>query len=329
MPAKRSGAATNLRLGAHQNQITSITNNPLVPKNIIRSKSAKPASKNEIVKKTSAPTNVFEVSPSQKESYAPKEILTTIKDYPAEKLPLTTMIESRASLPNNKLKDIVVSPEKQGDTSNKKLAEKLKIKPPRRKNQLAFTAVAGLESSSSRLNNFGGATSVYGFGFQYNLADKWIVRAALTAGKKVYSGKDGDYHPPSGNWATNIKFQNIEADCKVWEVPLSVGYKTGRIKKGTLYAILGTSFYFMKSEVYQFYFKNQNGNDTTRTARFTNKSNHYFTSLNASLIAEKKLSNNLSLQAEPYFKIPLSGIGFGKIRVYNIGLVASLKIKLL
>ena len=80
------------------------------------------------------------------------------------------------------------------------------------------------------------------------------------------------------------------------------------------YVTAGTSAYFMKKEDYQFYFKGQSGNDTTRGASFTNNSNHLFSSVNLSAGIEQKVNSKLSITSEPQIKIPVSGIGFGKIK---------------
>ena len=84
----------------------------------------------------------------------------------------------------------------------------------------------------------------------------------------------------------------------------------------------------MKQEDYQFYFKGQSGNDTTRAAGFKNNSNHYFSSINLSAGIEQKVNARVSITAEPQIKIPVRGIGFGKIKLDGIGMLLSVKIKL-
>ncbi len=185
-----------------------------------------------------------------------------------------------------------------------------------------------MEASGTRINTPGKLTPVYGFGFQYSIGGKILVRTGLNVVKKIYSGQDGDYHAPPGSWAFNITFDNIEANCKVLEIPLSVAYKIKEYKKSGLYISVGSSSYFMKREDYQFYFKGQNGNDTTRSAHFINNSDHYFSSLNFSAVAEKRINNKFSLLAEPFVKLPLSGIGFGKVRIYNIGVLITAKFQI-
>ena len=195
------------------------------------------------------------------------------------------------------------------------------------KNNFYFTLTSGLESSGTGINNLGAVKPVYGAGLQYS-SGKLFVRTGVLVTKKIYAAKDKDYNRKAGTWMSNVKFDNINANCKVVEVPLTVGYQISSNKKTNVYVAVGSSSYFMKKEDYQFYFKGQTGNDTTRAASFKNNSNHYFSSISFSAGIEQKVTRKLSITAEPQIKIPVSGIGFGKIKLYGIGMLLSAKIKL-
>jgi hypothetical protein len=209
-----------------------------------------------------------------------------------------------------------------------KINQKNTLKNPGQKNHLAITLTTGLETSGTRITAPGRLTPLYGFGVQYLVGKKIIIRTGLNVVKKIYYGRDGDYNAPPGSWAFNVTFRRIEANCKILEIPLSVAYKIKTYKKGSFFASIGSSSYIMKREDYQFYFKGQTGNDTTRSANFINNSEHYFSSLNFSAIAEKKFSNTFSLQAEPLLKVPVTGIGFGKVNIYNMGILLTAKFQL-
>ena len=196
------------------------------------------------------------------------------------------------------------------------------------KNNFYLTLSTGLEANGTRLRSSGTTTPVYGAGLQYTTGKRLFVRAGVLITKKLYEAKDKDYTRKSGTWMSNVTFENIVAKCKVVEIPIAIGYKLIHNKKTTIYATAGTSAYFMKKEDYQFYFKSMSGNDTTRNAHFTNNSNHLFSSVNLSAGIEQKINNKLSITAEPIIKIPISGIGFGKVKLYSAGVVISAKIKL-
>jgi hypothetical protein len=194
-------------------------------------------------------------------------------------------------------------------------------------NNFYLTLTSGVEANGTSLSNLGAATPVYGAGVQY-ARGKIFIRTGVMVTKKLYAAKDKDYTRKAGTWMSIVTFDNIDANCKVIEIPVSVGYTIISKKKTSAYITAGTSAYFMKKEDYQFYFKNQSGNDTTRNANFTNNSSHYLSSINLSAGIEKKISNRLSITAEPTIKIPVSGIGFGKIKLYGAGVLVTAKIRL-
>lgn len=198
-----------------------------------------------------------------------------------------------------------------------------------KKNELSLMAISGWQTNGTRLAALGTIQPVYGIGLQYTFGEKWAMRVSIMQQQKNYIARNEDYHATAGSWASGVVFKNIKADCSVIEIPLSVAFKVKTFKTGRLFVSVGSSTYFMKREQYQFYFKGPSGNDTTRTATFVNNSQHYFSSINLSAIAEKNISSRFSIQAEPFFQLPINGIGVGKIKLYNMGvlLTARLKIK--
>lgn len=190
-----------------------------------------------------------------------------------------------------------------------------------------FTLTTGLEANGTSLNNAGALKPVYGAGLQYSLG-KLFLRTGVLFTKKVYAAKDKDYNRKTGTWMSIVTFDKIDANCKVVEVPVSIGYKLSSNKTRNTYVTAGTSAYFMKKEDYQFYFKNPSGSDTTRGASFTNNSNHFFSSINLSAGIEQKVTSRFSITAEPTISIPLSGIGFGKVKLYSAGLLVTVKVRL-
>ena len=272
---------------------------------------AETGSDNEIPPNILSPENEYSI---EKKLLGDMFLHSTLK---AEKqMPVTTIVKPILPLADSLVHPAVAVNQKAGKnkTANK--------------NQLAFTITTGLEASGTRINRLGKLTTVYGFGIQYSMGKKIMLRTGLHVVKKIYAAQDGDYKAPPGSWASNVTFKNIQANCTVLEIPFSLAYKIKGYKKGNLYTSIGSSSYFMKKEDYQFYFKGQSGNDTTRSAHFANNSNHLFSSLNFSVLAEKKINNKFSLLAEPFIKLPLSGIGFGKVKLYNTGILLTAKFKL-
>lgn len=206
---------------------------------------------------------------------------------------------------------------------------KNKISKPKVKNSFAFLLNTGIEGSGTQFNKVGNGTSFFGFGLQYGFGKNFSIRAGIQSARKKYNARDEDYNPPPRNWAANVTFKSIFADCKVYEIPVSINYKVANLKKTMINLSFGTSSYFMKREEYNFRYKTPSGNDTTRVAVFNNKSQHLASTLNFSIFAERKINNRLSLFVEPFIKVPVDGIGFGQTKIYNAGFATTLKFNLI
>ena len=56
-----------------------------------------------------------------------------------------------------------------------------------------------------------------------------------------------------------------------------------------------------------------------------NADNYWFSVLNLSVGYERVISKRLSIQAEPYLKVPLTGLGAGSMKMGSYGMFFSLK----
>ena len=202
---------------------------------------------------------------------------------------------------------------------------KNKISKPKAKNSFAILLNTGIEASGTQFKKVGNATTFAGLGFQYGFGKNFSIRAGIQSARKKYSARDEDYNPPPRNWAANVTLNSIFADCKVYEIPVSLSYKIANLKKTTINLSVGSSSYFMKREEYKFNYKTPSGNDTTRVAVFNNNSEHLASTINFSMFLERKISNRLAFFVEPFIKVPVDGIGFGQTKIYNAGFATALK----
>jgi hypothetical protein len=77
----------------------------------------------------------------------------------------------------------------------------------------------------------------------------------------------------------------------------------------------------MKNEVYNYYYK-YTPTSLTITKKWTirDQNNHYFSILTISAGYQRKIGNHISLTDEPYIKLPLIGVGFGKVKLNSGGI---------
>ena len=86
------------------------------------------------------------------------------------------------------------------------------------------------------------------------------------------------------------------------------------------------SFFIRKDEKYDYQYKTAYGPYTHKT-EIKDKNKHYFAVLTLSGGYQYQLNKRISLQAEPYVKLPLAGVGEGKIKLNSAGILFTATVK--
>lgn len=193
---------------------------------------------------------------------------------------------------------------------------------------LFFTASAGPDFSTVGLHNAGKVELAYGAGIGYRISDKFSIRTGFYSARKVYTADPEDYDPPYNVSQYYPNLKSIEANCKVYEIPVSVDYTISSNKRANWFVSGGVSSLIMKEEKYDYYFKpNYSPTYVTYSRTINNQNKHYFSQLNISGGYTRNINNNISLRAEPYIKIAMAGVGVGKVNLNSSGVLFSAIIK--
>jgi hypothetical protein len=160
----------------------------------------------------------------------------------------------------------------------------------------------------------------YIFGLQvgYRFSNRWSVNTGVLYTKKFYQakGKDFDYKAP---WP----IEKAEGYCSMWEIPVNVRYDVSFNTKRRWFVSTGLSTYLMNKEYYDIYYSWP----TPYPMDIDSNSNYLFSIWNLSVGLERSLGKHFSIQAEPYLKVPLQGLGTGSIRMDSYGMFFTLKYK--
>ena len=218
----------------------------------------------------------------------------------------------------DKNKDLVKTEEKPAKPADKKKEKKGFA------GNFGITVSAGPDLSFIKLNNTGKVTMTYGAGLSYNIKNRLTVRAGFYASKKIYSASPDQYHTPGGNYPY---LAAVDANCKVYEIPVSIAYNFAQRKKHNWFGNVGLSSFIMKKEDYTYNYKTPAGQSYNYYAEVNNQNKHYFAVLTLSAGYHYELSKRISFQAEPYVKLPLAGIGLGKINLNSSGLLFTVTVK--
>ena len=208
---------------------------------------------------------------------------------------------------------------------NSKAKDKKKNK---KTNSFFVTLSAGPDVSYVGNGKLGTMKLITGGGFGYTIKDRFTIRAGFYSGRKIYTALPGAYNPPAIFYTYYPNLEKVDADCKVYEIPISVNYNFGLRSKQNWFVTAGISSYLMKSETYNYYYKYlPSGPTVSRKRTIDNENKHYFSALTFSAGYLHTINKHISLIVEPYMKVPLSGVGYGKVKLSSAGLLFSLGIK--
>jgi hypothetical protein len=235
-----------------------------------------------------------------------------------------TLVVSAENRPVEKVSEIKNDPL----TVSDKPGSKKKQKSSSFLNNLFFTLSAGPDFSMVGFDNTGKTKLTLGAGIGYQVSDKFSIRTGFYTARKVYAADPDDYNPPEAFWSWYPNLKNIDADCKIYEIPITIDYNFSRNKKQSWFVSTGVSSLIMKEETYDYYFKpTYSPNYVTYTKTYNNENSHLFSVLSLSGGYKRAINKNLSLQAEPYMKFAMSGVGFGKVKLNSGGILVSAVIK--
>lgn len=190
---------------------------------------------------------------------------------------------------------------------------------------LAFTFSAGPDLSFVEMNDAGRVQFIYGAGLSYPVSKQFTLRSGFFIARKIYTAGPEDYNASYNFWSNYPNLKQIDADCKIYDLALMADYNFG--KSRNWFASLGVSNLFMKRETYDYLYKPATSTQyISYSHTFNNENNHYLSVLNISGGYTRKLNNTISVRAEPYLKLPLTGIGHGKIKLGSGGLLITTSI---
>lgn len=168
----------------------------------------------------------------------------------------------------------------------------------------------------------------YNFGLQagYRFSNRWSVNAGVIYTKKFYKADSTQFHYKDNPWPSRT-VNNVEGSCSMWDIPVNVRYDFVYSSKRRWFVSTGLSTYLMDKENYDMYYRWNGGPVYTQPLNSDSNSNYLFSIWNLSVGMERSLGKRFSLQAEPYLKVPLTGLGKGSMRMDSYGILFTLKYK--
>jgi hypothetical protein len=203
----------------------------------------------------------------------------------------------------------------------KKVAEKKdKIKQP-----LELGLMAGPDMSTVAFGSL--YKTGYNFGLQigYRFSNRWSVNTGIIYTKKFYQADGQYFHYKNPSW--NSDLDKVQGNCSMWEIPVNVRYDVSFNNKRRWFVSTGLSTYLMDKEDYTLHYISSSGTTYPYPFKSDSNSNYLFSIWNLSVGMERSLGRHFSIQAEPYLKVPLKGLGIGSMRMDSYGILFTLKYK--
>jgi hypothetical protein len=242
----------------------------------------------------------------------------TVQKNPADTKDLSSPADLKAEPTVTKVDE---KPADAPSAKNKKVKNK-------NKSPFFFSLSTGPDISAAGSSRLGRIKLLAGAGLGYTFKNRITVRTGFYTSRKIYTASPDEYHPAPGSWGNYPYMQKIDADCHVFEIPVSVSYNFHPSAKQQWFVSTGLSSYLMKKEVYDYYYKYSPTSPVYRhSATIRNGDRHYFSVLNLSAGYQRSLGKTVSILAEPYMKLPLTGVGFGNVKLNSGGVLLTLSIR--
>lgn len=160
----------------------------------------------------------------------------------------------------------------------------------------------------------------------YHFKKRFSIEAGILYDRKNYytSGKYFDTKNFNYFTGSNSKVLTADGNCDMWELPIALNYDFAEHKRYTWFVSAGLSSYFMHKEYYDFTYV-KNGYVNQGGYSYFHTKPDWFSVMNIGAGVNMQLSNKFSLQAQPYYKIPLSKVGMANLSLTSGGINISIK----
>lgn len=189
--------------------------------------------------------------------------------------------------------------------------------------RLAFYFGYSPDLSTVNIKNFSKPGYALFMMAEYSISNRMYLQLGLAKSKKKYSALSGEYTWPS-NWKQKILPTSVDGTCKMLEIPFNLRYDITQKSQSRWFATAGVSSYYMANEKYVYNYPPYSTN--IKWYDYQVKTGWYLLShVNVSVGFQYQLAKKLSLIAEPYARIPVKKVGYGKINLTTTGVWVSLR----
>lgn len=175
--------------------------------------------------------------------------------------------------------------------------------------------------STVKMQSVKGVGTTFGVILGYTFkGGRWAVETGAYLDRKKYY-TEGEYFStkeinlPANSWLTDVN-----GICYMWEIPVNARYNFNPGARTSWFATAGLSTYLMTREKYNYGLEWPGSTRPYDSNRSFDKPSQYpFSIINLSAGFEQRLGKVGNLRVEPYVRLPLTGLGTGKLPIVSAG----------
>jgi hypothetical protein len=179
--------------------------------------------------------------------------------------------------------------------------------------------------SSVKFQNINQTGYKLGLDIDYQFAKRISISTGIIFSRLFYNTHNDEYTAPKDFWTYQIKPEKVWGVCDALEVPINLRYALFNGNRQRIFMSAGISSYLLLSENYSFEYAPNMPSTLVKGWSGRNKNLYYFGIANFSLGYSGRLSSRSFWQVEPFVKLPLGSIGWGKVDLSSTGLFFSWK----
>lgn len=237
--------------------------------------------------------------------------------------PVTNIVDSNNTIVTKAEQVNLQSAIADSSVNNKKLSKK------RQKNfkpYFYYSLVAGPDVSVIKFQKTSNAGYSLGVMLGYQVTKQLSIITGALFDKKLYY-TNGKYLDTSRlKLPGHSIVLNADGYCKMIEIPVNIKYDFN-IHAHSWFLSTGLSSYLMQQEDYNLEYTRYN-TPYRKEYGYSHSSKDWFSILNISGGYQKSLGKQTNISISPYFKIPLKGIGIGKLPLSSTGIYLSVSRKI-
>lgn len=196
--------------------------------------------------------------------------------------------------------------------------------PTAKKSPFSVVLMAGPDLSTvGGIADFSDPGYKVGLAFEYNLSQNLALSVGAVHSKVQYSARSNDYSPPQSYWGYGATPDKTIAQCLIIDIPISLTYDFLHFDHSRVYASAGVSSYIMLNEEYQFQYNTNAAGQPQRWQERTG-TKHWMSNATFGMGYEIGLRQKISFRIEPFIKVPMRSVGWGQVKLYSMGSLASI-----